>query len=79
MPRGESKSPVELLFGRKQRTALPTLARHHKQIDIEAAAKKKDVTYERAKNTYNKGTTEHSKLQVGALIFMQNQGTKRWN
>ena len=46
MPRGESKSPVELLFGRKQRTALPTLARHHQQINIDAAAKKKDVTYE---------------------------------
>ena len=69
MPRGESKSPVELLFGRKQRTALPTLARHHQQINIDAAAKKKDVTYERAKSTYNKGTTEHSKLQVGVLIF----------
>ena len=54
MPRGESKSPVELLFGRKQRTALPTLARHHQQIDIDAAAKKKDMTYERAKTLITK-------------------------
>ena len=79
LPREESESPVELLFGRNQRTALPTLARHHQHINVEAAAKRKDVTYERSKNTYNKGTTEHSKLQVGTLIFVQNQDTKRWN
>ena len=79
VPRGEGSSPVELLFGRKQRTALPTLDRHHAQINLEEAARKKDATYERAKKTFNKGTTEHSQLQVGALILMQNQASKRWN
>ena len=79
MPRGDGSSPVELLFGRKQRTALPTLDRHHTQINLDEAARRKVATYERAKKAYNKGTTQHSKLQVGALIFMQNQNTKHWN
>ena len=69
MPRAESKSPVELLFGRKQRTALPTLARHHQQIDIDAAAKKRDVTYERPKNTYNKGMWHYVLIMVSAKII----------
>ena len=79
VPRGDGNSPVELLFGRKQRTALPTLTRHHQPIDLQEAAQKKDRTYERAKKAYNKGTTEHGPLQVGSLIFMQNQKSKRWN
>ena len=75
VPRGDGSSPVELLFGRKQCTALATLDRHHTQINLDEAARRKVATYERAKKAYNKGTTQHSKLQVGALIFMQNQNT----
>ena len=46
VPHGDSNSPVELHFRRKQCTALPTLNLHHQPIHWNDAAEKRDITYE---------------------------------
>ena len=45
-PRVDGKSPVQLLFGRRQLTSLPTLPQHHAAVDLQEAAANKDKVFE---------------------------------
>ena len=71
-------SPAEMLFGRRQKSCLPTLDSHHHPINMEKAVTDKDAQRARMKLHYNKRAKETPRLTVGDHVIIQNADTKRW-
>ena len=75
---GRTKSPVQLLFGRRQLTSLPTLPQHHAAVDLDEAAASKDKVFEKAKVYHNQGKRALPVLRVGMPVIMQSSATGLW-
>ena len=78
VPRQSLPSPAEMLFGRRQKSCLPTLDNHHRPINMEKAVTDKDTLRARMKKTYNKRAKETPRLTTGDHVIIQNADTKRW-
>ena len=78
VPRQSLPSPAEMLFGRRQKSCLPTLDNHHQTINMEKATTDKNTQRARMKLHYNKRAKETPRLIAGDHVRIQNADTKRW-
>ena len=78
-PRVDGRSPVQLLFGRRQLTSLPTLPQHHTAVDLQEAAENKDKVFEKAKTYHDQGKRALPVLRAGMPVIMQNSHTGVWD
>ena len=62
VPRSDRYSPTQLMFGRAQRTSLPSLPSQNVPIDFSSAASSKDAAHARAKLDHDR-----SKLSLASL------------
>ena len=69
VPRSDRYIPAQLLFGRVQRTSLPTLPSQNKPIDFESAASSKDAAHARSKLDHDKSNLSLSRLSPGQDVF----------
>ena len=79
VPRSDGYSPAQLLFGRAQRTSLPTIPCQIKPIDFESAASAKDAAHARSKLDHNKSKLSLSRLSPGQDVFLQDSKSSAWD
>ena len=79
VPRSDGYSPAQLLFGRAQRTSLPTIPCQNKPIDFESAASAKDAAHARSKLDYDKSKLSLSCLSPGQDVFLQDSRSSAWD
>jgi hypothetical protein len=77
-PRADGYSPAQMMFGRRQRTALPTLPVHHDIIDFPSAEQSRDITAQKQLQYKNAHSTEHTPLKVGDGVSIQDVFTSKW-
>ena len=63
VPRSDRHSPIQLMFGRAQRTSLPTLPSQNIPVNINSSAFSKDAAHARAKSEYG----AHAQAQAHTL------------
>ena len=76
-PRTDKTSPSQLFFGRRQRTAVPSLQECRQPVDQDQAMDRKRAT-QHAAETANHGVTL-ADLEVGTPVRVQNPMTRRWD
>ena len=79
VPRSDGFSPAQLLFGRAQRTSLPTLSSQITPIDFHSAASSKDAAHARAKLDHDRSKISLSLLSPGQDVFMQDSKSLAWD
>ena len=75
VPRSDGYSPAQLLFGRAQRTSLPTLPSQNTSIDFESASSSEDAAHARSKLDHDRSKLSLSLQSPGQNVFMQDPGT----
>ena len=79
LPRTNGFSPAQLLFGRPQYTAVPSLPVHHRFYDIEKASAAKDRTQATDKVYHNQHKAFLPELSLGQPVLLQDPKTHLWN
>ena len=77
-PRTDGASPAMMMFNRRQRTALPTLDRHHAAIDIDAAAAGREKTRIKLKEKADIHSISLKPFKIGDRVTTQHPVTKKW-
>ena len=79
-PRFDGLSPAQWLFGRRQRTSLPTVNydRLSNQV-IKDHEGDKERNNEKVKDTFDRSTKESMSFKDGSPIVVQDHKTKRWD
>ena len=75
-PKPDGISPAQMMFGRRQRTALPTLPPMN--IDPAAASGSRARQDARMKETFDKNTHCIPELMVGDEVVIQDHATRKW-
>ena len=78
VPRQDGYSPAQLLFGRSQRTSLPTIPRQN-TINFEAAAKCKDQSQITASKHHDKHKFFLPPLSPGQYVTVQDPQSGNWH
>ena len=71
VPRSDGYSPAQLMFGRAQRTSLPTLLSQNVPIDFKTAASSKDAVHARSKLDHDRWKLSLPLLSPGQDVFLQ--------
>ena len=79
IPRTNGFSPAQLLFGRPQYTALPSLPVHHQFYNIDTASAAKDATQLTEKKYHDQHKSFLPELSVGQAVLLQDPKTRLWN
>ena len=78
-PRTDGYSPAQLMFGRRQRTALPTLPLHHDVIDFDRAEEARRSVADKQLGYKNRHSVPLSLLHPGDKVSVQDVFTSRWS
>ena len=78
IPRSDGYSPAQLLFGRKQFTALPAEDSHYTFYDPATAQQRKDKTFQRAGHYFDEHKAFLPPLQIGDKVILQDPHTLLW-
>ena len=81
MPHKDGLSPVQWLFGRSQKTVLPTVPQQLARLDdetLQEAENKKLVLQKKAKIHYDKRTRELPILRIGTKVRIRHPKWKTW-
>ena len=79
-PKSHGKSPAEMVFGRQQRSIVPSLAKNLTPTEAwkEALEKRIALLQEKSRYYYNAGAKFLPELDIGTEVRLQNPDTKRW-
>ena len=79
VPRSDGYSPAQLMFGRAQRTSLPSLPSQNVPINFDLAASSKDAAHARAKLDHDKSKLSLASLSPGQAVYLQDSKSSAWN
>ena len=79
IPRADGFSPAQLLFGRRQFTALPAVSQAYGFYDIEAAQKNRDKIFNSHIPSHDRGTGFLPDLTPGEQVVIQHPKTGEWS
>ena len=79
VPRSDGFSPAQLLFGRAQRTSLPTLASQVTPVDFISAASSKDAAHMRARLDHDRSKHFLPLLSPGQAVYLQDSKSSAWD
>ena len=79
VPRSDGYSPAQLMFGRAQRTSLPSLPIQHHPIDFPSAASSKDAAQSRAKLFHDRSKLSLPPLFLGQAVHLQDSKSSAWD
>ena len=79
IPRADGFSPAQLLFGRRQFTALPAVSQAYQFYDIETAQKSRDKIFSSHIPFHDRGTGFLPDLTPGAQVVIQHPKTGQWS
>ena len=79
VPRSDDYSPTQLMFGRAQRTSLPTLPLQIVLVDFNQAASSKDNVHSHAKLDHDKSKLSLPVLSPGQPIYLQDSKSSAWD
>ena len=79
IPRSDGYSPAQLLFGRAQRTSLPTLPCQNKPIDFNSAVSAKDAAHDRSKIYHDNCKLALPRLSPGQEVYLQDSKSSAWD
>ena len=77
--KGYGFSPAQLLFGRRQFTALPAVSQAYQFYDIETAQKSRDKIFSSHIPFHDRGTGFLPDLTPGAQVVIQHPKTGQWS
>ena len=78
IPRADGFSPAQLLFGRRQFTALPAVSQAYSFYDIEEAQKSRDKIFNSHIPSHDQGTGFLPDLSPGDKVAIQHPKTGDW-
>ena len=78
VPRADGYSPAQLLFGRQQRTGLPTIPQQIQPIDFLAAASSKDKAHDNSKLYQDRSKLFLPELSPGQTVLLQDPKCSAW-
>ena len=67
------------MFGRAQRTSLPTLPSQNTPIDFKTAASSKDAAHARSKLDHDRSKVSLPLLSPGQDVFLQDSKSSAWD
>ena len=79
LPRADGFSPAQMFFGRRQRTELPALPSHYKEIDQDEAATARQETRKKEKKACDCHAKRLPPLARGQTVVIQDPQTKKWD
>ena len=80
VPRSDGYSPAQLMFGRAQRTSLPTLpSQQNIPIDFSSAASSKDAAHARAKLDHDRSNLSLTSLSPSQAVHLQDSKSSAWD
>ena len=79
VPRSDGFSPAQLLFGRAQRTSLPTLASQVTPVDFISAGSSKDAAHLRAGLDHARSKHFLPLLSPGQAVYLQDSKSSAWD
>ena len=79
IPRSDGYSPTQLMFGRAQRTSLPTLPSQIVPVDFHQAALSKDSAHAKAKSDHDKSKLSLAPLSPGQDVYLQDSKSSAWD
>ena len=79
VPRSDGYSPTQLMFGRAQRTSLPTLPSQNVPVNFHQAAISKDDAQAKAKSDHDKSKLSLASLSPGQSAYLQDSKSSAWN
>ena len=79
IPRTDGFSPAQLLFGRKQFSAVPAMPHHFNFYDRETAEKAKDNTFASSAKYHDAHKGFLSQLEPGENVIVQDPKTHLWD
>ena len=77
-PRTDGYSPAQMVFGRRQRSSLPTLPNALEPIDKQDAAQRREQTRNKSQ-ARQEASRELPPLKVGQKVRVQNHNSNQWN
>ena len=79
VPRSDGYSPTQLMFGRAQRTSLPTLPSQNIPVNFNSAASSKDAAHARAKFDHDKSKLSLASFSPGQAVYLQDSKSSAWD
>ena len=79
VPRSDGYSPAQLMFGRAQRTSLPSLPSQNVPIDFPSAASSKDAAHARVKLDHDRSKLSLTSLSPGQAVHLQDSKSSAWD
>ena len=79
VPRADGYSPAQLMFGRAQRTSLPSLPSQCAPIDFLSAASSKDAAQSRAKLYHDRSKLSLPPFSPGQAVYLQDSKSSAWD
>ena len=79
IPREDGASPAEIMFGRKQRTKLPTLPSQLSSSDRAAAVANRDKMGQKHTEYFNKTVKPLSVFEPGQLVRVKDHLSNKWD
>ena len=71
VPRSDGYTPAQLMFGRAQRTSIPSLPSQNMPINFDLAASSKDAAHARAKLDHDRSKLSLTSLSPGQEVYLQ--------
>ena len=79
VPCSDGYSPAQLMFGRAQRTSLPSQPSQNIPIDFPSAASSKDAAHARAKLDHDRSKLSLASLSPGQAVHLQDSKSSAWD
>ena len=79
VPRTDGFSPAQLMFGRSQRTGLPTLPQQIRPIDFLSAASSKDKAHNYSRSYHDQSTLLLPALSPDQHVLLQDPKSSAWS
>ena len=79
VPRSDGYSPTQHMFGRAQRTSLPTLPSQNVPVNFNMAAISKDDAQAKVKLDHDKSKLSLASLSPGQAVYLQDSKSSAWD